>query len=70
MQYTETIAVFKVSSEVIKCPTKGAASFGQSLYVARHLPVRGGGGGGVVGHNIDRSNPGPDCNLNNTVEPP
>ena len=43
----ETVA--KVSSEVIKCPTIGAASFGQSPYVARLLPVRG-----VVGHNIDR----------------
>ena len=49
MQYTETVAVLKVSSEVIKCPTIGAASFGQSPYVARLLPVRG-----VVGHNIDR----------------
>ena len=38
-----------MSSEVIKCPTIGAASFGQSPYIARHLPVRG-----VVGHNIDR----------------
>ena len=42
MQYTHTIAVFKVSSEVIKCPTIGTASFGQSPYIARH------------GHNIDR----------------
>ena len=41
VQYTETVAVFKVSSEVIKCPTIGAASFGQSPYVARLLPVRG-----------------------------
>ena len=49
VQYTETIAVFKMSSEVIKCPTIGASSFGQSPYIARHLPVRG-----VVGHNIDR----------------
>ena len=49
VQYAETIAVFKMSSEVIKCPTIGAASFGQSPYIARHLPVRG-----VVGHNIDR----------------
>ena len=49
VQYTETIAVLKVSSEVIKCPTIGAASFGQSPYVARLLPVRG-----VVGHIIDR----------------
>ena len=49
VQYTDTIAVFKVSSDEIKCPTIGAASFGQSSYVARHLPVRG-----VVGHNIDR----------------
>ena len=49
VQYTETIAVFKMSSAVIKCPTIGAASFGQSPYIARHLPVRG-----VVGHNIDR----------------
>ena len=48
MQYTETVAVLKVSSEVIKCPTIGAASFGQSPYVAHLLPVRG-----VVGHNID-----------------
>ena len=55
VQYMETVAVLKVSSEVIKCPTIGAASFGQSPYVARLLPVReGGGGGGVVGHNIDR----------------
>ena len=49
VQYTETVALLKVSSEVIKCPTIGAASFGQSPYVARLLPVRG-----VVGHNIDR----------------
>ena len=49
VQYTETVAVLKVSLEVIKCPTIGAASFGQSPYVARLLPVRG-----VVGHNIDR----------------
>ena len=49
VQYTDTIAVFKVSSDEIKCPTIGTASFGQSSYVARHLPVRG-----VVGHNIDR----------------
>ena len=49
VQYTETVAVLKVSSKVIKCPTIGAASFGQSPYVARYLPVRG-----VVGHNIDR----------------
>ena len=49
VQYTETIAVFKMSSAVIKCPTIGAASFGQSPYIARYLPVRG-----VVGHNIDR----------------
>ena len=49
VQYTETVAVLRVSSEVIKCPTIGAASFGQSPYVARLLPVRG-----VVGHNIDR----------------
>ena len=49
VQYTETIAVLKVSSEVIKCPTIGAASFGQSPYVAHLLPIRG-----VVGHNIDR----------------
>ena len=42
VQYTETIAVFKMSSAVIKCPTIGAASFGQSPYIARHLPVRGG----------------------------
>ena len=49
VQYTETVAVLKVSSEVIKCPTIGAASFGQSPYVARLLPVWG-----VVGHNIDR----------------
>ena len=49
VQYTETIAVFKMSSEVVKCPTIGAASFSQSPYIARHLPVRG-----VVGHNIDR----------------
>ena len=38
-----------MSSEVIKCPTIGAASFGQSPYIASYLPVRG-----VVGHNIDR----------------
>ena len=50
VQYTETVAVLKVSSEVIKCPTTGAASFGQSPYVARLLPVRG-----VVGHNIEPS---------------
>ena len=49
VQYMETVAVLKVSSEVIKCPTIGAASFGQSPYVARLLPVQG-----VVGHNIDR----------------
>ena len=49
VQYTETVAVLKVSLEVIKCPTIGAASFGQSPYVACLLPVRG-----VVGHNIDR----------------
>ena len=49
VQSTETVAVLKVSSEVIKCPTIGAASFVQSPYVARPLPVRG-----VVGHNIDR----------------
>ena len=49
VQCMETVAVLKVSSEVIKCPTRGAASFGQSPYVARLLPVRG-----VVGHNIDR----------------
>ena len=49
VQYTETVAILKVSSGVIKCPTIGAASFGQSPYVARLLPVRG-----VVGHNIDR----------------
>ena len=42
VQYTETVAILKVSSEVIKCPTIGAASFGQSPYVARLL------------HNIDR----------------
>ena len=41
VQYTETVAILKVSSEVIKCPTIGAASFGQSPYVARLLPVRG-----------------------------
>ena len=39
VQYTETIAVFKMSAEVIKCPTIGAASFGQSPYIARYLPV-------------------------------
>ena len=49
VQYTKTIATFKMSSEVIKCPTIGAASFGQSPYIACYLPVRG-----VVGHNIDR----------------
>ena len=49
VQYTETITVFKMSSEVIKCPTIGAASFGQSPYIAGHLPVWV-----VVGHNIDR----------------
>ena len=32
MQYMETIAVIKISSDVIKCPTIGAASFSQSLY--------------------------------------
>ena len=30
VQYTETVAILKVSSEVIKCPTIGAASFGLS----------------------------------------
>ena len=49
VQYTKIIATFKMSSEVIKCPSIGAASFGQSPYIARYLPVRG-----VVGHNIDR----------------
>ena len=49
VQYTESITVFKMSSEVIKCPTIGAASFGQRPYIARHLPLRV-----VVGHNIDR----------------
>ena len=49
VQYTKIIATFKMSSEVIKCPTIGAASFGQSHYIARYLPVRG-----VVGHNINR----------------
>ena len=44
VQYTETIAVFKMSSEVIKCPTIGAASFGQSPCIARR----------VMAHNIDR----------------
>ena len=47
--HTKTIATFKMSSEVIKCPTIGAASFGQSPYIACYLPIRG-----VVGHNIDR----------------
>ena len=36
-----TIAVFKMSAEVIKFPTIGAASFGQSPYTACHLPVWG-----------------------------
>ena len=36
VQSTET-TVFKVSSEVIKYPTIGVASFGQSPYVARHM---------------------------------
>ena len=49
VQYTKIIAAFKMSSDVIKCLTIGAASFGQSPYIARYLPVRG-----VVGHNIDR----------------
>ena len=49
VQYTETIAVFKMFSEVIKCPVIGAASFGQSPYIARHLPAWV-----VVEHNIDR----------------
>ena len=44
VQYTETITVFKMPSEVIKFPTIGAATFGQSPYVART---------GVMGHNID-----------------
>ena len=39
VQYTESIALFKMSSVVIKCPTIGAASFGQSPYIARHLVV-------------------------------
>ena len=30
VQYTKIIAAFKMSSEVIKCPTIGAASFSQS----------------------------------------
>ena len=42
VQYMETIAVFKMNSEVIKCPTIGAASFNQSLCIARHLPIRKG----------------------------
>ena len=49
VQYTKIIAAFKMSSEVIKCPTIGAASFGQSPYNACYLSIRG-----VVGHNIDR----------------
>ena len=65
VQYTETIAVFKMSSEVIKCPTIGAVSFGQSPYITPHLPVRG--GGGVVGHNIDR-HISPTCNHGLEVE--
>ena len=34
LQYMETIAVFKMSSEVIKSSTIGAASFSQSPYNA------------------------------------
>ena len=49
VQYTKIITAVKMSSEVIKCPTIGPASFGQSPYIARYLPVQG-----VVGHNIDR----------------
>ena len=41
----ETIAVFKMSSEVIKCPTIGAASFGQAPILPTMCPY---------GHNIDR----------------
>ena len=44
VQYTKIIAAFKMSSEVIKSPTIGAASFGQSPYIARYLPVGGGSG--------------------------
>ena len=42
VQYMEGITVFKMSSEVIKI---NAASFGQSPYNARHMPIQG-----VVGH--------------------
>ena len=40
VQYTKIIAAFRMSSEVIKCLTIRAASFGQSPYIARYLPVR------------------------------
>lgn len=40
LQYMETIAVFKTSSEVIKSSTIGAASFSQSPYNACHLLIR------------------------------
>ena len=49
MQYTETIAATKASSEVIKCPTIGAANFGQNPKYTHHLPVWG-----VAKHAIDR----------------
>ena len=49
MQYTENIAVFKASSEVIKFLTIGAPSSVNPHYNSHHLPNRG-----VVGHNIDR----------------
>ena len=44
VQYTESITVFKMSSEVIKCPTIGA-SFGQSPYVSCQPFARTGGSG-------------------------
>ena len=43
VQYMETIAVFKMSSEVIKCPTLGAASFSQSPYLPAICPYGGSG---------------------------
>ena len=51
-----------LSSEVIKCPTIGAASFGQSSHIAHHLPVRE-----VVGHNIDRRINGPGNERGSTL---
>ena len=48
MQYTENIAIIKVS-EVIKFPTIGAPSSVKPFNNSHHLPNRE-----VVGHNIDR----------------